>query len=218
MDDVLRRLGEKNKLLLCSLFNTAYCVLQSEMPFTVYPTLLKLQVKMALICQKLRAIKATRDVLDLPLILLKALEMISWNPFVMLEHYLSCTTEQLTAVVEIVNCRVLKNGEPKKFLITLEDLEHAHGQGVFNAIDRAMQKYGYMKEKLIGAGCDGASVNLGVNESVATRLREKRPNVMTVHCVAHRLERLIVFNASTLPRIHLNSFIPSEISRSKTLR
>lgn len=44
MDDVLRRIGEK-KLLLCSLFNTAYSVLQSEMPFTVYPTLLKLQIK-----------------------------------------------------------------------------------------------------------------------------------------------------------------------------
>lgn len=44
MDDVLRRIGEK-KLLLCSLFNTAYSVLQSEMPFTVYLTLLKLQIK-----------------------------------------------------------------------------------------------------------------------------------------------------------------------------
>lgn len=53
-----------------------------------------------------------------------------------------------------------------------------------------MLKYGChdWKEKLIGAGCDGASVNLGVNDSVATRLRENRPYVMTVHCVAHRLE------------------------------
>lgn len=95
MDDVLRRIGEK-QLLLCSLFNTAYSVLQSEMPFTVYPTLLKLQIK---IVKKLRDIKATKHVLDLLLILLKALEMISWNPFVMLEHYLSCLTEQLTVVL-----------------------------------------------------------------------------------------------------------------------
>lgn len=59
---------------------------------------------------------------------------------------------------------------------------------LFDAIDRAMLKYGChdWKEKLIGAGCDGASVNLGVNDSVATRLRENRPNLMTVHCVAHR--------------------------------
>lgn len=83
-------------MLLCSLFNTAYSVLQSEMPFTVYPTLLKLQIK---IVKKLRDIKATKHVLDLLLILLKALEMISWNPFVMLEHYLSCSTEQLTVVL-----------------------------------------------------------------------------------------------------------------------
>lgn len=40
---------------------------------------------------------------------------------------------------------------------------------LFDAIDRAMLKYGChdWKEKLIGAGCDGASVNLGVNDSVA---------------------------------------------------
>lgn len=58
---------------------------------------------------------------------------------------------------------------------------------LFDAIDRAMLKYGChdWKEKLIG---DGASVNLGVNDSVDTRLRENRPNLMTVHCVAHRLE------------------------------
>lgn len=61
---------------------------------------------------------------------------------------------------------------------------------LFDAIDRAMLKYGChdWKEKLIGAGCDGASVNLGVNDSVATRLRENRPYVTTVYCVAHRLE------------------------------
>lgn len=61
---------------------------------------------------------------------------------------------------------------------------------LFDVIDRAMLKYGChdWKEKLIGAGCDGASVNLGVNDSVATRLRENRPYVRTVHCVAHRLE------------------------------
>lgn len=65
-----------------------------------------------------------------------------------------------------------------------------HMLKVCDAIDRAMLKYGChdWKEKLIGAGCDGASVNLGVNDSVATRLRENRPYVMTVHCVAHRLE------------------------------
>lgn len=41
------------------------------------------------------------------------------------------------------------------------------------------------------------SVMLDVNDSVATRLRENGPYVMTVHCVAHRLEL-----GATLNTIH----------------
>lgn len=40
-------------------------------------------------------------------------------------------TDCSVSEVEIVYCCVLKNGEPKEFFIGLEDLEHAHAQGVF---------------------------------------------------------------------------------------
>lgn len=40
-------------------------------------------------------------------------------------------TDCSVSEVEIVYCRVLKNGEPKEFFIELEDLEHAHAQSVF---------------------------------------------------------------------------------------
>ena len=45
LDDALRTLGKKNKGLILYMFNTAYCVIIEEMPFTRFPTLLKLQVK-----------------------------------------------------------------------------------------------------------------------------------------------------------------------------
>jgi hypothetical protein len=84
----------------------------------------------------------------------------------------------------------LTGGEPKDLFVGLEDLEHAHAQGVFDSIDRAMLKFGCAdwKEKLVGVGCDGANVNLGSNDSVATRMSQNRPYVLPIHCVAHRLE------------------------------
>ena len=45
MDIIIQKLGEQNKTLLCYMFNTAYCVIHGEMPFTYYPTLMNLQTK-----------------------------------------------------------------------------------------------------------------------------------------------------------------------------
>lgn len=106
-------------------------------------------------------------------------------------------TDCSVSEVEIIYCRVVKaNGQPVEFFIGLEDLEHAHAQGVFDAVCRAMTKFGCPDwlDKLVGAGSDGASVNVGDGNSVKTRLREGRQYVVFTHCVAHRLE-LGVLNA-----------------------
>lgn len=86
-------------------------------------------------------------------------------------------TDCSVSEVEIVYCRMLDNGYPKDFFVGLEELEHAHADGVFSAIDKAMTDNVsiHWKEKLVGAGSDDASVNLGVNNSVATRLSNGKP-------------------------------------------
>jgi len=45
MDRMLQKIGEDNKTLLKYLFNTVFWVLQEELPFAKFPSLLKLQVK-----------------------------------------------------------------------------------------------------------------------------------------------------------------------------
>ena len=56
----------------------------------------------------------------------------------------------------------------------------------------AFQHYGVEKEewekKLVGFGSDGASVNVGVRAGVATRLKDRIPHLVAIHCIAHRLE------------------------------
>jgi hypothetical protein len=56
--------------------------------------------------------------------------------------------------------------------VGLVDLEHAHADGVFTAIDTAMNNHGsvHWKEKVVDGGSDGASVNIGKNKSVAKSL------------------------------------------------
>lgn len=91
----------------------------------------------------------------------------------------------------MVYARVLVNGSPETFFLSLEPLEHAHADGIYQAIDQAFRTNGILnwKDKLVGVGCDGASVNIGRNNSVATRIQDQGHDyILIVHCVAHRLE------------------------------
>ena len=44
------------------------------------------------------------------------------------------------------------------------------------------------KKKLVGFGCDGASVMVGKKGGVSAFLTQLQPSCITVHCFAHRLE------------------------------
>lgn len=44
------------------------------------------------------------------------------------------------------------------------------------------------KEKLVGMGADGASVNLGKKGGVVALLRRDIPHVIDFHCLPYRLE------------------------------
>lgn len=45
-----------------------------------------------------------------------------------------------------------------------------------------------LKRKLVGFGCDGASVMVGKRGGVSAFLTQLQPSCITVHCFAHRLE------------------------------
>ena len=43
-------------------------------------------------------------------------------------------------------------------------------------------------KKTVGLSCDGASVMVGCRNGVSTTLKEAQPSLVTIHCMAHRLE------------------------------
>ena len=64
--------------------------------------------------------------------------------------------------------------------------------GIFDAIMKALETVSVTEEtlqgKLVGFGCDGASVMVGKTSGVAKRMTDLQPSLITVHCLAHRLE------------------------------
>lgn len=64
--------------------------------------------------------------------------------------------------------------------------------GLFEAFQRALAylELDQQPSKLIGFGCDGANVNMG-NNGVKGLIQSDRPWVVTIWCLAHRLELAI---------------------------
>ena len=79
-------------------------------------------------------------------------------------------TDASVTEAEVVFIRCVKDGVPITSFLSLEGVKHAHAEGVYEAIDNAFISNGLLdwKDKLVGVGCDGAAVNIGRNNSVAT--------------------------------------------------
>ena len=67
----------------------------------------------------------------------------------------------------------------------LQDVAQANAANLFECLDFQLREDGLTYEKLIGWNSDGASVMLGVRNSVVSRLKEKQPNLYVLHCVCH---------------------------------
>lgn len=88
--------------------------------------------------------------------------------------------------------------------IVLGDCISVHdgkAETIINAIVKFMDSYGIESHKLVGFASDGASVMTGRLTGVATRLKNMNPNVITVHCAAHRLALAAYHAASSFQQL-----------------
>ncbi|KAJ8387984.1 hypothetical protein AAFF_G00147750 [Aldrovandia affinis] len=85
---------------------------------------------------------------------------------------------------ELIYCTYLQNGKPVNQLIHIVALDHANSQGILDAILAGLLKVGVgegdLKKRLVGFGCDGASVMLGVNNGVTARLQHLCPSLVPI--------------------------------------
>ncbi|KAJ8399548.1 hypothetical protein AAFF_G00409590 [Aldrovandia affinis] len=99
----------------------------------------------------------------------------------------------------IVNLKASVNGVPPEFVfLELVKLESQRAEDIEEALLNCLDTTGFTEEWLqknwVSFVSDGASVMLGKNSGVATRLKARYPNLFTWHCMNHRLE-LAVSNA-----------------------
>ena len=91
---------------------------------------------------------------------------------------------------EVLYVRHLENGQPINRLISLSKVKHAHADGIVSCIESSFEQFKLPNwdDMLVGMCADGASVNLGQSGGVVAKLRERKPHLIDIHCMAHRLE------------------------------
>ena len=197
MDHQLRNMNAREVDTMVRLFNTAYFIVKEEAPFITYPKLVSLQLrngaKMGGQYQNDNACRRFTKYLYNDVMSTTFNEITNCS---MMGIMFDGATDKSVCEVELVYVRYVIDGQARNQYLRCQPIEHAHADGVFGAIDQAFRDVGVenWRSKVVGVGCDGASVNLGRNNSVATRITENMNYIVLMHCVAHRLELGIDFH------------------------
>uniref|UniRef100_A0AAZ1X1X8 C17orf113 probable zinc finger domain-containing protein n=1 Tax=Oreochromis aureus TaxID=47969 RepID=A0AAZ1X1X8_OREAU len=96
---------------------------------------------------------------------------------------------------ELVHVRYVRdNGDIATYMI--KPVKSANAAGILEAIDEAVNTMGIRedtwKKKVVCANFDGAAVMMGEKTGVAGRLKQRIPHIITIHCVAHKLELAVL--------------------------
>ena len=98
-------------------------------------------------------------------------------------------TDVGTREVEDDYVRFVKDGVPVNKFAGLKECMDAKATGVTEAIKQAMDEVDESwKQKLVCLGTDGANVMIGRHNSVFTLLKTDVPSLVSIHCIAHKLE------------------------------
>ena len=178
---------------LIKLFNIAYYVAKEEEPFTKFPKLVNLHFKNGLnfgntykndhACQTFidNIAKTMNTSLEEKIRAARFFSIMS-----------DSSVDRSVQDQEIIYITYIENGLPVNVMLTMVVLQHANSQGILDAIMSGLHQAGLseedLKAKLVGFGCDGASVMIGHRNGVSARLKEMFGSLVTIWCVAHRLE------------------------------
>lgn len=95
----------------------------------------------------------------------------------------------------IIYLKLLVNGKPKIVFGDNISVKDGKSETILKAIVKFMDDRGIEFTKLVGFASDGANVMTGKKKGVAARLKQINPNIVTIHCAAHRLA-LAAFHAA----------------------
>ena len=98
-------------------------------------------------------------------------------------------------------------GLPQEIVLGLSALENKSAEGVFETFKNMYVEFGVdideVEARVVGAAMDGASVNMGEQNSVKTRIKAAVHQAIIIHCVNHALELVVSYAAKGHPDVEV---------------
>lgn len=106
--------------------------------------------------------------------------------------YIDGSTDNTVVERELMYISFLHEGTPIMKFLSIKDVAHAHALGITEVINNTLDEFiNQDKCSMVGFCSDGAAVNMGHRNGVATHLKNAeppRPWLVVIHCQSHRLE------------------------------
>ncbi len=102
------------------------------------------------------------------------------------------TTKQLIIYIKAIVYDNHMTPSTDTFFLALKELNDASADSIAQCILDTLLEHDLDVLNCNGLGSDGASVMTGVHNGVATQLKRVQPNMISIHCVAHRLALAVI--------------------------
>lgn len=177
-------------------FRTAYYLAKSDRPFTDYFQLIELQeLNGASFSHGLRSRYSATQIVnhlssEMRQRICKQIRNIDGKLSFLIDE--STTLSRESALIIYIKVETSKSDEPHFIFLDLLELPAQTAETVVETVLVTLKKHGFddsfLSTNLVSVATDGASVMLGRKSGVTTLLKEKYPNIITWHCLNHRLE------------------------------
>ncbi|XP_055497234.1 E3 SUMO-protein ligase KIAA1586-like [Leucoraja erinacea] len=178
-----------------AVFRTAYYLAKMNRPFSDHDDLIELQEKNGVTMgTSLHSRFSSTTIVEH---IAKKMQTKIVDSIVSSSSKLSVLIDEATSLshksATIVNVKASLDGATPEFVfLDLVEPESQRAESIEEALLNCLDTAGFSEEWLqnnwISFVSDGASVMLGKNSGVATRLTARYPNLFTWHCMNHRLE------------------------------
>lgn len=160
---VLQKMSENVREKMTKLFNIAYFVAREEAPFTMFPNLVDLHLTNGLdLGNTYKTDNACRTFVQAIGQSMKddLVEKLKNTRFFSVMS--DSSVDRSVKDQEMVYMTYVEDGKPVNHFVDIVSLEHAHSQGILDAILVGLRNVGLteqdLKSRMVGFGCDGASV------------------------------------------------------------
>lgn len=189
----IKKMDDKMFKQLEVLFNLSYYIAKNNKPFSDIESLAVLSRKLEIDLQNQYANRnACIEFISCIAQVIKEslLKEIAQSQFISL--ILDASTDKGTVEELVIYIRYIKNGEIKECFLGLVELQNSTAESYFLAIDKLFNSLDLnLKEKdcsIVGLATDGARNMTGEIQGVCARFKDYFPYLISVHCVAHRLQ------------------------------